>query len=565
MDNFDLPSVNKWVNRLNDCGKPVNPNAKTFCDTQDKTYVWELRGIKIETNYGDWAYMESPFQWRLAVGADGIGFFEYDKDGNPKRCTRYTSFTPWRNADLTNLDPKRENQFVRYEKTLGPRTPIRPNVFDQFGIINVVDETGTGILCFDNKTFIAFFVTYISNTSEETFQFIDNVYTCYYAPREIARSDRIEYMLSRLSGCNARPCVKQTCKEWPCVSGECQFGDVKEGDENSEEEMEWYTDQTGKVIKIQKKRLLNPKPPCFNVCQDTPVCPPPEVVCKTYIDDLAKCSQQLKDATAEIIKLKGQLKGCQTQLSAANAEIARLKKPEVRRNIIAYSSVNYFLELLSNSNFVCHALDWPDYEETWSRLSDALKGGPDLWKREDEVGFGTFQSVYLKIRDSMEATGNIATKNMGYMYATFVKLACIFAMLGTCDFQDITDADNKKLQVWYKAFADGSSLTWKTLFDYLNNNNIGEVTYIKPKLIGDLSFSQAKADKKTEDSGLGSTEPTQEESQEDPVSGVDSDDVFRRPRDPPQGGDDSSISSDKENQPERMEDEDEDNSSTQRQ
>lgn len=507
--------------------------------------------------------MESPFQLRQAFGADGIGFQEYDKDGNVTRCTRYSSFTPWRNSDLTNLDLLRDNQWSREEKSLGPRTAIRPSVNDSNSYTLIYDADKIGVLCFYDKLYVAFLSQYVANSTGK-FDYIDTYYDMLFVPREVSRMDYLQHLIGRVQ-CNPKPCLKQTFKEWPCIGNECHFGDSQPGDENSAQEVVWYVNRKGTEIKLKKKDMLNDEPlpkPCFNVCQDK-VCPPPEVLCKSYIDDLAKCTQQLKDATAEIIKLKGQLKGCQTQLAAANDKITQLQLPVNKRNIIAYSNVNYQLKLLDNSNWIFNAWNFPGYEETWSRLTDALKGGETLWIKEDEVGFGTFQGLYSKIANSMEATNNVTCKRFGYMFATYIKLSCIFTMLGTSDWQDITDADINKFKVWYNDFI--SKDIWIMAFKSLNNNDIGEVKYIKPKYMADLHFSpQAKADKKSADSGLGSTEETQEESQEDPVSGVDSDDIFRRPRDPPTPQRDTPVSSDKENEPDRMEDEDENCTPTQR-
>lgn len=497
--------------------------------------------------------MESPFQLRQAFGADGIGFQEYDKDGNVTRCTRYQSFTPWRNADLTNLDMLRDNQWSREEKSLGPRTAIRPSINDSSSYNLVYDADKIGVLCFYDKLYVAFYSQYIANSTGK-FDFIDTYYDFMFVPRKVSRMDYLQHLIGRIQ-CNPKPCIKQTFKEWPCIGSECHFSDPQEGDENSVEDMVWYKTRKGEEIKLKKKDLLNDEPlpkPCFNVCQDK-VCPPPSEVCKEYIDNLTKCQDQLKGATSEIISLKAQIKDLKAQLDAANAEITRLKTPEVKRNIRAYTAVNYWVQLLNNSNETMRALMFKDYEETYNRLQSALKSGQaeymrNIWKQEDKLSFGAFQSIYTTIRDSLGATSSEPTKRIGYMYATFIKLACNFAMFGTCNYQEISPADADSLRAIHNKLEDLDIFI--IAFTRLNELPFGEVKYIKPKLFSDFYF-QAAADKKTCDSGFGSTQATEEESSTGTVPGVNDP---RDGGDSHRGGDDASLSSDKENEndPERM-------------
>lgn len=523
--------------------------------------------------------MESPFQLRQAYGADGIGFQEYDKDGNITRCTRYQSFTPWRNADLTNLDMLRDNQWAREEKSLGPRTAIRPSINDSSSYTIVYDADKVGVLCFYDKLYAAFFSQYIANSSGK-FDYIDCYYEFLFVPREVSRIDYLQHLIGRVQ-CNPKPCIKQTFKEWPCIGPECHFSDPKEGDENSAEEVVWYVNRKGVEIKLKKKDMLNDEPlpkPCFNVCQDK-VCPPPSVVCKDYIEQLAECEKRVENLNKEktelldqIVKLKGQLKGCQTQLAAANAEIADLKKPENKRNIVAFSACHYFQAILSQANWVMHTLGFEGYDEVYEKLRSLLSNGSqDLWKKDDATAFGVFQALYSYIAQTILASPNDPTKNIGMMYASFIKLMCVFTMFGTCQWQDITSNDVVALKSWYTRFQQSN------YFIYIYNTmnvNVGEVKYITPEFIKDVpsllssekyfSHSQAQGnDKKETDSGLGSTATTQEENQESPVSGVKDDGVRADSFQSQAHENTSPISSDKENDPLGMDEDDEDYSPTQ--
>lgn len=557
-----------------------------FCSTNTKTWVWELVAAKTVINYGDWAYMESPFQLRQAFGADGIGFQEYDKDGLVTRCTRFESFTPWRQSDLTNLDLLRDNQWSREEKSLGPRTAIRPVVNDSNSFSLVYDFDKVGVLCFYDKLFVAAYSQYITNNTGKM-DFIDWYYDFMFVPREVSRMDYLQHLIGRVQ-CNPKPCIKQSFKEWPCITNECHFSDPKDDDLTSEEDVVWYKNRKGEEIKLKKKDIFKdvPEPkPCFNVCQDK-VCPPPSVVCKEYIDNLAKCNESLKSTADElkraqnvIIELKREIKAdketisdlqvqlgdakqnlskcndektaIQKQLDTCNIELEECKKKcepgsENTCNDYKQSFNNQFLKsccFIVNAAFIkMGRINLEDYDLIYSNIGTHIRYLTRLNEGKDAIW-----RAIQKIIQSLDTTNQRSKRVLGLLYS-FLAQALYLTTLGSMDDTDFNTDNEYALR---QPLLDENLKDIGILMDELFKDTIEYQNHAKQRTIDYYSkltfFLQQAGDKKERDSG-NCSETFSEENQESGLNG--SSPNAQCPTAPP-------FPEDQENDPCRMEDEDE--------
>ena len=308
------------MSRLDDCGKSVS--NKKFCTTSTETYIWELVAYRMDLNYKDWAYMESPFQLRFALGADGIGFREFMPEGNIKRCTKFKEFKPMSQGDWTMFDYQRENQFSRCEKSLGPRTPIRPMICESDAFNRVKDIDGYGIFCFYDKLYVSLFTNYVTNNQDKS-DYIDVIYDFMFVPRKVKRMDYMQHLISRVS-CNPNPCIEQTLKELPCISITCHFPNNLD-DKQPDDEILLFIKEDGKTEKKFKvKDLLEKEPvpkPCFNVCQD-PVSNP----CTTCESELSICNNSLITCLDEVKNLRNLNLVLAGKLSKAEDDLVKEKQ-----------------------------------------------------------------------------------------------------------------------------------------------------------------------------------------------------------------------------------------------
>lgn len=308
--------VDKWVNRENECGKKASSNA--FCSGSTYKYVWEVVAFRMFISFIEWAWMKCPFQLRVAYGSDGIAFWDIDKDGNTVPCLRHTSFTPFNNSDLTRFNPMYPNQWIRDEQSLGPMSAIRPNVWQTESWQTIkCNDTQRGIICFDDKFWIShYFNCIVEKGSLPKADFADWWWELWCVPVRIERMDYLEFLLNRAK-CGNNVCYKQNMKDIPCKIQSCHF--KVDGAENDATEIEYYVDKKGNVIKKKPKDMLSEVPtpkPCFEVCQvnEPPPCPPPEIVCKSYIEDLARCNVNLTACNLEIEKLRKIIEATQKEI-----------------------------------------------------------------------------------------------------------------------------------------------------------------------------------------------------------------------------------------------------------
>lgn len=279
---MDLPKVSKWLSRENECGKKVS--SKDWCQTGNKSYVWELVAFKLVWDIADWAYAEAPFAYMMALGADGIAFTEQGNKNVVNRCFKFESFQPVQQADYQTFDMFTPNQWSIEERTVGPKNIIRPVINKSTDYVPVLDGDGRGIVCFYDRLFIANYINYTLEDKERKFGNISFMFEFVFQPVQMERYDYLEHLISRTK-CNSI-CFKQNVYELPCFS-DCLFKDARDYKDDEKLLVRGHlTDdlkpgELAKDMEITGKEAKDPvrKPkPCWTVCEVgtqpiIPVCP----------------------------------------------------------------------------------------------------------------------------------------------------------------------------------------------------------------------------------------------------------------------------------------------------
>ncbi|PRD18839.1 UNVERIFIED_CONTAM: hypothetical protein NCL1_59268 [Trichonephila clavipes] len=278
--------------------------------TSTTTWFWEVVAYKLVIQYKDWAYMESPFQFHFALSNDGIIFIEIiavpDKPTVQKinRCRRYWNFQPPLQGDFCFPDYFSDSQYAISERTLGPRSGIRPQVATSNSYVACLDQEGRGIMCMYDKIFTGMMHNYITNNADKS-DYIDWFLELICYPVKVERMDYIEWVIGRQScGTNVK-CLKQTTNDFPCI-GDCHYTkEAFEDNPNQDTLVLIAHDRDGKPIKKKLKDLLKPikddPKPCFNVCMDKPQSKAEEKETTDRRDD----NSSAKDQTQEEGELPG--------------------------------------------------------------------------------------------------------------------------------------------------------------------------------------------------------------------------------------------------------------------
>lgn len=273
----DLPPVEEWVNRLNNCGERVNPKAKSFCRSATKAWVWEAFACKIYERYNRIDLWEPCMCLQKYCSGDGIMFIEatpMQKDSD-FRMKAYEDFKPPDGPNYVNPDSFVNNQWCETIRSVGATGTIFPITTNSYTYRSLIDKDKIGIICpWDEIWLGSFFWCYGTGMRGHSMW-----WEFFFRPREISRHDL--YMML-LKGRCGRPCLPENVFNWPCPVDNPppealpRVENVKDDDD--------VLMPTGETIKgVEYKKQFNTrtgeKDPCVKTCvsEDPPPDPDPNV------------------------------------------------------------------------------------------------------------------------------------------------------------------------------------------------------------------------------------------------------------------------------------------------
>ena len=424
--NIDLPKVEKWLSRLNECGKPIS--SKNWCRKDNTSHVWELVGFRMFQSFGAWAYAEPPFTTWLAFSHDGIGFIEEGKASDYIRCKKYEDFIPVSQGDYQWPDPIIENQWTREERTIGPKNIIRPLINSSEEFIPVINlETKRGIVCFYDKLWMSMFCTYINaKSTTQYYNCIDYTFDFVFQPVQMSRMDYIEHLISRTK-CGAT-CYPQSksIHELECENQPCYF---KSLDKYTDEEKVLVKSKGGVDKEVTGKNLKAKETSCWEVCtvsEDNPC-----IECKNA---LRECESDKIKMTDEIIKLKKDLKDSENRVKSLQAQNSKLSDlvQQFRAKISCHpDSINEtdqiqlsFSRVRSSIRKLINYSSYPNYGLNPEFLA-FLKEELILWERDKPLlyGKGGKEYIFSRIKYYVDdlSTGTPAMTIVGlYLYFNYI-------------------------------------------------------------------------------------------------------------------------------------------------
>lgn len=340
IQNVDLPKVQDWAKRLNECGNKVQ--SKNYCaGNSNSTWVWELILVKQVTDFDDWAFAKPPFKYSIAFGYDGIGFIEEGDKGIWHRCTRHLTFTPVQNSDFQFIDPYRENQWSRSEITLGPQGVIRSVINGSSEFYSVLDEHNRGIICFYDKLWLAHFTKYSKDQGSDS---VDVGFECVFQPVRMQRYDYIEHLINRQK-CGAT-CYKQNMYELPCIEDKCILKDAIEYEDTDQIKV-GDKDGNTRIVTGKDAKRADPPKSCIDVCVvGGSIC---KCDCDKLISDLAICQSENRKLKANNEQLTKDLSNCKTLNEQLTKDLANCK---IQNNNLRETNKNLTEALIKcNANY----------------------------------------------------------------------------------------------------------------------------------------------------------------------------------------------------------------------
>lgn len=499
--NANLPSVEKWLNRKNDCGEKISKGK--WCSNGNKKHVWECVAVKVIVNFEDWYKMKPPFKLTLGFGYDGFVNSEIGAGGKWNRCIKSKSFIPVQNSDFQWVDTFSENQWSRAEISVGAQGVIRPQINSSSDYITTLDLEGRGIICFYDKLWITSFLYYVADGSITSNY--DMGFECIFQPVQMERFDYLQHLIDR-SRCN-NECIDQNVVDLPCISKDCVF---KSADLYTDEEEVILPDKkiTGKEAK--RKGLKAGELNCVDVCVVSQVgdqCEKYKEEILTLTEENAKLSRRLhtcltknETLTKENVQLVENVRELTTKIDTLNAEI-------VTKNDLI-SSLNEKLKESQKEYINCQVrlgTVWPEpYQNNLvysvNKIVEYLKkqGRTDAWFTAWETSYNYYyyQSGKSDVSKNRINFVMIKTKEMADDVQNIMSLFVLYTKIGFIIQSAYVDGINTQSLQFFDNNVVGSLIK-----DFVNNPYIASVKFeinlqapSVNNMIFDRTLLQPKAD-----------------------------------------------------------------------
>lgn len=342
-----LPSVEKFLSRLNECGKRVID--KNFCNKTSEGWIWEAYAFRMWRTFESFDKAGAPYVIATAIGNDGIVMDEQIKDRKLSRCRFYADRDIPYEMRYQNPDIFEPNQYAEKTVSWGPQGAILPYTNSSSVWKSLIDEEGFGILCFYDELWAGSYV-YSANSGANFGQVWFDV---LFRPRQISKSDLLLFLFKEQC---RRGCFDETVLPYPCIQfKDCvtsttlpNFDDVKDDDTivlpNGKE-------VTGKEYKKRLEDRADYEKPCITTCEKVGRC---------------DCNE-IESIKSEIVKLN-------STISSKNKEITELNNTIISKNHFINNLQSAISEYTSNLD-KCHK-SLNDYAVNVSKLkseNDTLK------------------------------------------------------------------------------------------------------------------------------------------------------------------------------------------------
>lgn len=260
-----LPNVLKYLSRLNACGDKVID--KKFCNSQDKTWVWEATAFRQFRTFEGFVHASPPYVISYALGADGIIMVEQEDGRKLTRQRFYKDRTVAYEMKFQNFDTFTENQVAEKTHSWGPNGALLPWTNSSREWRSCLNENSVGIICFFNELWLASY-----NFSAKSGSDYGQVYfDVLFRPRQISRSELMLYLFKSSCG---RPCGdKETVLNYPCISGQDYKNvNLPEADtvgDTDQVTLPSGTKVTGKDYKAKYEKRSDYVEPCIKTCKES--------------------------------------------------------------------------------------------------------------------------------------------------------------------------------------------------------------------------------------------------------------------------------------------------------
>lgn len=352
-----LPSVQKWSERLDSCGKKATKND--YCTKGNTKWVWEAYCFKRWANYTEFFNAHSPMVIAFAIGADGLVYVDTKTTQTPPTLCRHRHYNSRRIAGTgqwSNYDIFEKNQYSSKVQSWGPNGSLLPQSNSSDAWVSLVDEEGMGIIMFYDELYIGN-TWYIKDSGGDRAQLF---YEILFRPRPIVANDLIFKMVNRQ--CNL-PCDRDPdLLTWPCLSNKKCFGEADSSgnikgflpaveDIKDTDTIYFYDGKTMKGDEFKKKpeKQKDYKPPCINVCNPAELTKRDIIrkVCTEYYQFYIT-NNRIEQHSEVLIQLRGDLEKINEILDNPNDNYLskiqlyiREKRPRVPKEVFRKLSVFY--------------------------------------------------------------------------------------------------------------------------------------------------------------------------------------------------------------------------------